>query len=102
MNNFGNTVNQSLKFSTFDANKYLWISCLSDDLSLSEMSIPGTHNSAAYKIEGSWINRAFTGITGSISIDVWQTQDWTIEQQLRNGIRYFDVRLRMYSDRNTI
>ena len=55
-----------------------WMGKLPDSLKLSEMSIPGTHDSAAESPEG-------VGVA---------TQDWDIKEQLEAGIRVFDVRVR--------
>ena len=59
-----------------------------DATKLNEMTIPGTHNSAAYKYaEGSH----FLCLRPAKMFVL--CQDWTIETQLNNGIRFFDVRL---------
>lgn len=59
---------------------------LNDDKKLYDVSLPGTHDSAAYKMNGL-----------SIFTQPWaKTQDLTITQQLDAGIRYLD--LRIYDD----
>lgn len=64
-----------------------WLGELVEDYRhLSEVSIPGTHDSAAYKMNGaSFFIRHLA-----------QTQDDTISNQLNRGIRYLD--LRVYDD----
>ncbi|MDT0329358.1 phosphatidylinositol-specific phospholipase C [Nocardiopsis lambiniae] len=58
-----------------------WMGSLSDDVNLAELSIPGTHDSAAWR--------------GT----VWsRTQDLTIAEQLDAGVRFLDVRTRHYRD----
>ena len=58
-----------------------WMSQIPNHIPLSLITIPGTHNSCA--LHG-----------GAIAI----TQTWSIENQLQAGIRYFDLRLRLYKD----
>ena len=53
-----------------------WMSYLEDDTLLSAMTIPGTHDSAAY----------------TVSLPFVATQKMNIVQQLDAGIRYFDFR----------
>ena len=55
-----------------------WMSYLDEDLYLSQISIPGTHD---------------TGAEAPETVGV-ATQTWTILEQLRGGIRYFDIRVR--------
>ena len=50
---------------------------VSDQMKLGELAIPGTHDSGSYRI----------------SSDIGETQDWSIHQQLLNGIRFFDIRI---------
>ena len=57
-----------------------WMSFLPDDMALSDVTIPGTHDSATAQME--------TSGNGSA-----QCQQLSIYDQLRNGIRYFDLRL---------
>lgn len=54
-----------------------WMAALPDGLKLNQLSIPGTHDSAA--------------MHGGLAV---QTQSWTISEQLQGGIRYFDIRAR--------
>ena len=51
---------------------------------LSQLAIPGTHDSGAYDTPG----------------DVGEAQDWNIIQQLENGIRFLDIRLSTNGARN--
>src|SRR5690349_9331371 len=54
-----------------------WMSGLDGSKSISEFSIPGTHESSAIR-------------------NVWNSacQNWTLGQQLDRGIRYLDIRCR--------
>ena len=55
-----------------------WMSDMPDRTQLSDLLIPGTHDSAA----------------GPQSANGWsQCHDWKINDQLGNGVRYFDLRL---------
>jgi 1-phosphatidylinositol phosphodiesterase len=60
----------------FSVNAKEWMKAVYDSALISEMSIPGTHDSA----------------TSTAYITFGQCQDWTIAYQLANGIRYFDIR----------
>jgi len=56
-----------------------WMSSVSDETFISELSIPGTHDSASDE----------RGCNG----DACQCQDATLEEQLNLGVRAFDIRL---------
>lgn len=56
-----------------------WMDKIPSNQLLSQLTIPGTHNS--YARHGTIFH---------------QCQDWTISEQLNNGIRFFDVRFRPY------
>ena len=63
--------------------KYLnWMSYLDNNKELKDLTIPGTHNSCALH-----------GISFSIN------QSWSLENQLNGGIRFFDLRLRLYNNK---
>lgn len=55
-----------------------WMTALSDDLYLYELSIPGTHDS---------------GTGEFVSAGMSKCQNYNIMQQLNDGIRYFDIRV---------
>lgn len=59
------------------ANNSDWMDLIEDQTKLSQMAIPGTHDSGAY----------------NIPLDLGETQDWNIADQLNNGIRFFDIRI---------
>ena len=61
-----------------------WMSQLPDETLLSDISIPGTHDS------GSTLDAKVGGLTIS---DTAKTQDLTIYEQLSIGVRFFDIRL---------
>ena len=56
-----------------------WMKYLNDEMELKDLTIPGTHNSCALK-----------GIFFAVN------QSWSLEQQLNAGIRFFDIRLRLF------
>lgn len=57
-----------------------WMQALDDNLFLSRLSIPGSHDAATSSCSSS-------GLTGSA-----HTQTYTIAQQLEHGVRMFDLR----------
>lgn len=59
-----------------------WMSLLPDDRYLSELNIPGTHDSATTNVEGSW-NASDNNVA---------CQKYFIEQQLYAGVRALDLR----------
>jgi len=58
-----------------------WITWLKDDVRLSELSIPGTHDTMA--LHGG---------------DLAETQKLTLNEQLKSGIRVLDIRCRLVED----
>ena len=54
-----------------------WMKDIPDDTKLSEMTIPGTHDSMSL-----------------FGICCARTQTWTLVEQMKAGLRYFDIRLR--------
>ncbi|WII35187.1 hypothetical protein [Paenibacillus thiaminolyticus] len=56
-----------------------WMSLIRDDARLSELSIPGTHYSMAYR-------------TNQPATDHVYTQSMPLNTQLNSGIRYLDIR----------
>ena len=64
-----------------------WLSALDDNLELSRLKIPGTHNSAA---DGSVDRASFLGRIGGFAA---KCQSLTILQQLNEGVRYIDIRI---------
>lgn len=70
----------------WDGNRATWLSQLPDDLAVQDLSIPGTHDSAA--------------LLGFTHANVSVTQNMKIEDQLNNGIRFLDLRVKiMFSQR---
>ncbi|CQD42573.1 phosphatidylinositol-specific phospholipase C [Yersinia mollaretii] len=59
-----------------------WVGLVDESKFLSELSIPGTHDSAAYTHH-------------PISFGYVQTQRWNIREQLDSGIRFLDIRCRL-------
>lgn len=76
---YANYVTASLLGNTVSSSR--WMSQIKDDTLLSDMSLPGTHDSGT-----KWINTPIAG--------AWTTtQDLTIPDQLASGVRYLDIRL---------
>ncbi len=61
-----------------------WMAGLSDDLKLSEITIPGTHDSATKHVQLAFFSKC---------------QSKTIGEQLQSGYRYLDIRLGADGDR---
>jgi hypothetical protein len=61
---------------------------LDDDVLIRDLSVPGTHDSAAM--------RGFT------HFEVSETQDWRIDDQLNNGIRFLDLRVKRKDGSNEL
>lgn len=61
-----------------------WMKAVPDEKKITEINIPGTHDSAACFVAFSFISR---------------TQHLTVEGQLENGVRYFDFRFRYENSR---
>lgn len=59
-----------------------WMSAVKDGAYLNTLAIPGTHDSGA-------INRNTNFLAKKLAV----TQNWTITEQLENGIRFLDMRL---------
>src|SRR5262249_24507843 len=62
-----------------------WMKWVPDDTRLSVLSLPGTHDTMA--------------LNGG---DLIETQDLSLYDQLRSGLRYFDIRFRMKDDKFAI
>lgn len=63
-----------------------WMAYLSDNVQLAQLTIPGTHNSCCLGAGGPLV----------------KCQDWSITDQLNNGIRFLDIRVRRYESGFTI
>ena len=63
-----------------------WMSKLDDNLRISKITLPGTHDSCA--------NYDFLGLSSTSA-----TQDLTLSEQLKAGVRCFDIRI--YDDNGT-
>lgn len=74
-------------------NRANWMSHLQDNLFLSRVTIPGTHDSGADKH------------TSQVSWPEWHyviTQDFRIANQLKLGVRWLDIRLRYFQGGLTV
>jgi 1-phosphatidylinositol phosphodiesterase len=61
-----------------------WMKDVPGNRKLSEMAIPGTHDSSA------------NGKPGNVVLDIVYTQCMNFDQQLRSGISFFDIRVRHF------
>ena len=66
--------------SIYDIDLSSWMTDLPDDIYINKINIPGTHDSGTAHVYG--------GVSGYASC-----QDWQIDEQLKKGIRCFDIRL---------
>ncbi|MFN8407337.1 MAG: phosphatidylinositol-specific phospholipase C [Sphingobacteriaceae bacterium] len=72
-----------------------WMGTLPSNLSLAQISIPGTHKSNALYGCNFDIRIPIVGVqTG----DLWKCQDKPIKEQLKMGIRYLDICCRRYGN----
>lgn len=78
-----------------------WMSRLADDARLSDISIPGTHDSATYAPTFGRIvetNVSFlpgiAGAMGALGTEFIRCQTLTLREQLDSGIRFLDLRIR--------
>lgn len=62
-----------------------WMSGLSDDMAISEITIPGTHDSASNYVTPAYFLKC---------------QNTSIAEQLANGYRYLDIRLALDEDKD--
>lgn len=70
-----------------------WIRKLSNSTLINQINIPGTHDSGTYAIGDTGLN--LFGVR-----DVYgRTQEVSIFEQLMAGIRYFDIRIETYEDK---
>lgn len=80
---------QGQEVSTIDFAVFIaWMSGLDGELYLSQLSIPGTHDSAA--------TRKYAPSCRDVNFCVCQSM--TLVEQLDAGIRFFDIRLRHIED----
>jgi 1-phosphatidylinositol phosphodiesterase len=74
-----------------------WMARLSDQQSLSDIAMPGSHDSATYVIGvpelAQKINVVLPGVTGLRGVAFVQTQTLTIREQLDHGVRFLDLRV---------
>lgn len=62
-----------------------WMSTIPDDRKLSQLSIPGTHDTMAHRSNLPFLN-------------IVRTQTMDLKQQLNSGIRYLDIRIAYHQD----
>ena len=64
------------------------MSTIPDTTKLNQMSIPGTHDTMTAHDKKGW----FSGCKGVFK-SLCLTQEWKLLEQLRNGIRFIDIRI---------
>ncbi|UKZ94860.1 uncharacterized protein TrAFT101_009715 [Trichoderma asperellum] len=69
-------------FDAGDENHSAWMAAIPDDVHITSLSIPGTHDTMTYEI-------------GSEQL---QCQNWNLTVQLESGLRYLDIRARLRND----
>lgn len=67
-----------------------WMSGISGDRYLHEITMPGTHDSSMCNVG---MNSSLTGLAAKAFTEAAHTQDRYLDQQLTDGIRIFDLRL---------
>lgn len=88
-----NSFNENIRFSVNNAD-YLkgvqknWMGLIDDNKYLSDINIPGTHDSATSNLDLIMYAREA----------MWRCQQLTISQQLDIGVRFFDIRLALDKD----
>lgn len=70
--------------TSYASNRAGWMGLLDDSLLVRDLSIPGTHDSAA--------------LESVVHFDVSATQQWKVEEQLANGVRFLDLRVKRKGD----
>lgn len=71
-----------------------WMGVIRDDTKLTEITMPGTHDSCARKFH----NEDPFGVTSGIS----KCQNLTITEQLNAGVRFLDIRCEVNADNHTM
>ena len=61
-----------------------WMKDVPDWIQISQINVPGTHDTGAYYMRGTILQATAT------------TQKWTFQEQLEHGLRNFDIRLGKY------
>lgn len=69
------------KNKTYDKDYSNWMSNIKDDIFVNEIVMPESHDAGSYKMV--WLG---------------ETQQFSIEQQLQMGVRYFDLRVNKVDD----
>ncbi len=72
-----------------------WMKYVPDATSLSDISIPGTHDSATYVIGAPWWKAAEIGSSIiSVVARYTQCQSLSLSEQLEAGVRFLDIRIK--------
>ena len=71
-----------------------WMKQIGDDTLLSQISIPGTHDTAANKLNLENYKKSFHIISPDKITRLYRAQSIDIKNQLMMGIRYLDIRLK--------
>ncbi|KAI8661431.1 PLCXc domain-containing protein [Fusarium keratoplasticum] len=79
---YGSCYRGYLSAFSFDANlahNPTWMASIPDEVPLSSLSVPGTHDTMTYEIGDEFL----------------ECQNWNLSTQLNAGVRYFDIRARL-------
>ncbi|KAL6359265.1 hypothetical protein LRP88_06685 [Fusarium phalaenopsidis] len=79
---YGSCYHGYLSAFSFDANHAhnpTWMASIPDEVPLSSLSVPGTHDTMTYEIGDEFL----------------ECQNWNLSTQLNAGVRYFDIRARL-------
>lgn len=68
-------------FNAEETSQWVWMSDIADSASLTSLSIPGTHDTMTFDLGDD---------------EVFQCQNTPLSRQLRAGVRYIDIRARVY------
>lgn len=85
-----------------------WMTLLDDSLSLKQICIPGSHDAGMYSanipveinspfVQGP-VKQAIDGAVTLFAKGLAQTQHKNIYEQLKSGVRYFDIRAKLYQN----
>lgn len=77
---------QKFNISKSNIKNVNWMSLLNDSISITNLAIPGTHNSCSNE----FVDKDFLN---PIYYFLGQTQSWNINEQIISGIRYLDLRV---------
>ena len=72
-------------YNNYGIDNSTWMANIKDDVLINEIVMPGSHDAGSYKMV--WLG---------------ETQQFTIDEQLQMGVRYFDIRVNKKEDKYVI